>query len=156
MPQAATPTAIPAAGTRVTGGIDPARLNLALRVPMTAALERIGEIEVSFIQQTLDTPVGVSVGPMGGVRIERSKKGEYPRMDQGVLVRNVRHAVVGGDSASLPHLVVSVSRPPRDAGDDPRAAYILEFVLDRPILVPALYRLRRYVRKELAKIFGSA
>jgi hypothetical protein len=107
---------------QVSGGIDPGLLKRALRPVLTAALEQLGDIEVAFIQTTLRKPVEVGAGG----KLIRSAPGEYPRMDEAVLLRNVRHAVSEGETG-LPELLISVSRPPSGPGDQANAAEILEY-----------------------------
>jgi hypothetical protein len=152
---------VPSTGApRVSGGIDPALMNMALRQPLITALEALGVREVAAIEADLSVPVGRNAA---GDVTTRSAPGQPPRTEEGVLRGNVSHAVSAGSLAELPSLTVSAVRPPEGDGDDPEAAVILEFggvgewgyVQARPFMRPALTRLEGYAGDFVAAAVGQ-
>lgn len=152
MPPPPTPTAVPGNNTRVTGGIDMALLSRALSPALSKALDALGGREVAQIKDDLSVPV--AVGDDG--KMIRSSPGDAPRMEFGVLRDNVAHEVVPGDGAvPLPTLRISSSRPPISPSDDPHAAFVLQFELERPYMTFSLVRLKATARDFIGKFFGE-
>jgi hypothetical protein len=152
---------IPATGApRVSGGIDPSLIHMALRQPLLTALEALGVREVAAIEADLSVPVGRDAA--GNVNA-RSAPGQPPRTDEGILKGNVTHSLDAGSLSELPSLTISAARPPEGDGDDPDAAVILEFggvgnwgyVQARPFMRPALNRLEGYAGDFVAAAVGQ-
>ena len=133
------PLAAAAPGNTVSGGIDPLLLRAALRQPLLAALEALGEREVAEIKLSLDVP-----WPPASI------KGESPHRRTGTLQANVEHVTLLSDETGLPALEIMSDRPPQGDGDDANAAVILELELNRPYMRPAVTRLEGYAVEFLA------
>lgn len=136
---------------KVSGGIDPNRLARALTEMLVPALDALGKKEVASVRADLSVPV--EMDDRGG--IIRSKIGEPPRMEFGVLRENVEHDVLRGEGTELPTLRIAASRPPISPSDDPHAAWILEFELDRPFMSTALVRLEAEAKSFIEKFLSK-
>lgn len=60
---------------------------------IAAAWQREGQEIVEKIQDDLSVPVQITVGPRGGRKIIRSKRGEHPRRETGKLQSEVQSSV---------------------------------------------------------------
>jgi hypothetical protein len=133
-----------APGGKVSGGIDPTLLARALRQPLLAALEALGDRVVDEIKADLDTPWPPS-----------SVSGEAPHRRTGTLQANVEHVTLVDDATMLPSLTVMSDRPPQGPGDDPNAATVLELEMNRPYMRPAFTRLESTAAKFIAQRLGG-
>jgi hypothetical protein len=102
-----------------------------IRPALVRALHDMGELEAQATVARLSVPVGRNAG--GGVD-ERSKPGEFPRMEHGILRANVEYEVDPAGANGMPEMTLSATRPPENPGDDPDAARILQDGMNRPIL----------------------
>jgi hypothetical protein len=133
-----------APGGKVSGGIDPNLLVRALRGPLLAALEALGDKAVSEIQASLSEPWPPA-----------SRPGEAPHRRTGTLQANVEHVTLVSGETGLPELTVMSDRPAVGEGDDSNAAVVLEMELDRPYMRPAFTRLETTAAAFLASRLGA-
>jgi hypothetical protein len=131
----------------VRSDIDVAR---AVAPALVRALHAVGREEVAEVEAALSVPVGRNAA---GMVVERSKVGEPPRREHGILQGNVDYAI--DTQGRLPELVVFASRPAEEAGDDPDAAVVLEVELHRPFMGPAARRLEGYAAEKIARHMGQ-
>lgn len=113
------------------------KVNATMRDRMVLAVEYLE----AKIVQNISTPVGVSIGPRGGRVVERSRRGEYPRMDTGQLVESIySHVRIGFDG-----IVEGV------VGSKADYAIYLETSLERPFLTRTLEENAFMIRTILLK-----
>ena len=72
---------------------DSTQLFYDIAADVATSLDYIGGVIVEQIKQDLSVPVEIVTGPRGGRIVIRSKPGEHPRKETGLLQSQVNHQV---------------------------------------------------------------